>query len=164
MSLDIKGMDRSVRSTWYDYHADCVAEKFIGSKNADILKRLHRAPVVEPSGDVVTFRARGLQSGLIGFVQSCEELMVQFASIRGELELCANTGRWSMKQLGSFADDATQSGDWDDHDSLLSSRLNSFGISGPEVDPWKTEIGAGRSFKCLGYSIAKVVLLYHWVN
>ena len=122
---------------------------FIGSKNSDVpvdricsmIKCVHRAPVIEPDGNVVTFRSCGLQSGLIGTVQSCEDMMVQFACIRAELELCLSSGHWDMKQLGSLADDSTQAGDWDDHDSLIASRGHSFGITGLETDPLKTTVG-----------------------
>ena len=81
---------------------------------------------MEPDGTVVTLRARGLQSGLIGMVQACEDLMVQFACSRAELEMALGCGHWSLKQLGSLADDATQSGDWEDHISLLESGTHSF--------------------------------------
>ena len=119
-----------------------MANKFIGCRNEDIpvdkvstmIKRLHRAPIIEPDGTVVTMRSRGLQSGLIGFVRSCEDFVTQFSSIRAELEYTLYEGSWFMKQLGTLADDCAQSGSWGDLDALLASRQNSFEISGLEIE------------------------------
>ena len=74
-----------------------------------ILSYLLRLPIVEPTGHVVHFRERGLQSGLIGLVQHVEDMLTQVATIRSELELTIEQGVWSLNQLGTLADDGKAS-------------------------------------------------------
>lgn len=57
---------------------------------------------------VVTLRS--LQIGLIAFVQATEDFISQFTAIRGELELALDCGAWNLPQVGTLADDSTESG------------------------------------------------------
>ena len=85
-----------------------------------VLSYLLRLPIVEPTGHVVHFRERGLQSGLIGLIQHVEDMLTQVAAMRAELELYIEQGVWSLTQLGTLADDSREGGDWTDLDSLMS--------------------------------------------
>ena len=126
-------MDRNVKYSAVDWIVENLAGKYLISRNktisvADIRKLvtfLLKLPVIEPTGHLVHFRERGLQSGLIGLIQHIEDLLTQCASTRAELELYVETNCWSLLHLGTLADDSCESGSWESLDSLLLSRLHS---------------------------------------
>ena len=132
LSLDRKGMDQNVKFAAIDWIIDNLSSKFLTTRNKQIdilsirkvISYLLQLPVVEPTGRVVHFRERGLQSGLFGLIQHVEDLLTQVATIRAELELYVEQGVWSLKQLGTLADDSCEGGDWNDLDSVLMSRLH----------------------------------------
>ena len=108
LSLDRKGMDRNTKFAAIDWILDNLSAKFLTTRNGcidvlsirKILSYLLRLPVVQPTGHVVHFRERGLQSGLIGLIQHVEGMLTQVATIRPELELYIEQGVWSLRHLG----------------------------------------------------------------
>ena len=87
------------------------------------MMQLLTLPVLEPEGALVRMRSSGLRYCLYGLVQEVEDRVTQASWFRAELELYIERGEFSLKKLGSLADDSTEDGDWDCVDSCCSEKL-----------------------------------------
>ena len=121
------------------------------NESKSLMNRLYRLPVIEPDGQVVYMRSRGVPSGLFHLVQAAEDMATQWCTLRAEVEFFARQGEWCLESFGTLADDSTEGGGWNDLSAYFDTRRFASDLAGLELDFDKSHFGTRDKFHCLGY-------------